>query len=151
MGRSSHDPSENQESILNMKFVGMIKREHLDVFVISICLKWKSKSGKRQPFVQDIMQSLGLPDLQWKGPSWDCLYHAVFNQRPISIITARGHSAETLRSGIYEFVKAGYLPMEPNYLSLFAVSNKDVRKQFGDHEFKASTAELKQKAIQSQC
>lgn len=105
--------------------------------------------GKRQPFVQDILQSMGLPDLQWKGPSWDCLYHAVFNQRPISIITARGHSAETLRSGIYEFVKSGYLPMEPNYLSLFAVSNKDVRKQFGDHEFKASTAELKQKAIRA--
>lgn len=109
----------------------------------------EKQAGKRQPFVQDILLSLGLPDSQWKGPSWNCLYHAVFNQRPISIITARGHSAETLRSGIYEFVKSGYLPLEPNYLSLFAVSNKDVRVQFGDHEFKATTAELKQKAIRA--
>ena len=53
----------------------------------------EKQAGKRQPFVQDILQSMGMPDLQWKGPSWDCLYHAVFNQRPISIITARGHSA----------------------------------------------------------
>ena len=90
-----------------------------------------------------------MPDLQWKGPSWDCFYHATFNSRPISIITARGHSEEVLRSGIFEFVKSGYLPMEPNYLSLFAVSNKDVRVQFGDSEFKASTAELKQKAIRA--
>jgi hypothetical protein len=107
------------------------------------------QAGKRQPFVEDILHSLKMPDMQWKGPSWDCLYHAVFNQRPISIITARGHSADTLRSGIYEFVKAGYLPLEPNYLSLIAVSNKDTRKQFGDHDFKATTAELKQKAIRA--
>ncbi|MFN3455369.1 MAG: hypothetical protein ACK41T_10455, partial [Pseudobdellovibrio sp.] len=82
--------------------------------------------GKKQSFVQDIMQVLGMPDVQWKGPSWDCFYHAVFNQRPISVITARGHSSETLRAGIYEFVKSGYLPMEPNYLSLFACSNRAV-------------------------
>lgn len=29
------------------------------------------------------------------------------------------------------------------------MSNKEVRKQFGDHEFKASTAELKQNAIRA--
>jgi len=107
------------------------------------------QSGKRQPFVQDILAALKSPDLQWKGPSWDCFYHAVFNQRPISIITARGHSSETIRSGIYEMVKAGFLPLEPNYLSIFAVSNKDVRKSFGDNELKYSTAELKQKAIRA--
>ncbi len=105
--------------------------------------------GKRQPFVQDIMNALGLPDVQWKGPSWDCFYHAVFNQRPISVITARGHSADTLRAGIYEFVKNGYLTMEPKYLSLIACSNKNIRESFGDQEFKLSTAELKQKAIRA--
>lgn len=106
-------------------------------------------AGQKQPFVHDILHALGLPDIQWKGPSWDCFYHAVFNQRPISVITARGHSAETLRAGIYEFVKNGYLPLEPNYLSLFACSNKQVRHSFGDIELKMSTAELKQKAIRA--
>lgn len=104
---------------------------------------------KRQPFVEDILAALQLPDLQWKGPSWDCFYHATFNQRPISVITARGHSAGVLKDGISEFYKAGYLPAVPNYLSVFAVSNKEVRKHLNDHEFKLSTAELKQKAIRA--
>ncbi len=106
-------------------------------------------NGQKQPFVQDIASALGFPDVQWKGPSWDCFYHAVFNQRPISVITARGHSDVTLRAGIYEFVKSGYLPMEPNYLSLFACSNKQTRQSFGDADFKMSTPELKQKAIRA--
>ncbi len=104
---------------------------------------------KRQPFVQDVLAALQLPDLQWKGPSWDCFYHATFNQRPVSVITARGHSADVLKQGIHEFVKAGYLPAAPNYLSLYAVSNKEVRKHLNDHDFKLSTAELKQKAIRA--
>ena len=104
--------------------------------------------GKKQTFVQDVMAALGMNDAAlWKGPSWDCFYHAVFNQRPISVITARGHSSDTLRAGIYEFVKAGYLPLEPNYLSLIGCSHKLVREALGDSEFKMSTAELKQKAI----
>lgn len=40
----------------------------------------EKQSGKRQPFVQDIMQSLGLPDLQWKGPSWIvCIMPSLIN------------------------------------------------------------------------
>ncbi len=105
--------------------------------------------SKRQPFIEDVLAALNLPDMQWKGPSWDCFYHATFNQRPISVITARGHSAEILKEGIHEFVKAGHLPAAPNYLSLFAVNNKDVRRHLNDHDFKLSTAELKQKAIRA--
>lgn len=107
------------------------------------------QAGKKQPFVQDIMSALKDLDTVWKGPSWDCFYHAVFNQRPISVITARGHSAETLRAGIYELVKAGHLPLEPNYLSIFAVSNKQTRQALGDQDLKMSTAELKQHAIKA--
>lgn len=106
-------------------------------------------SGKKQLFVEDLLAALKLPDLQWKGPSWDCFYHATFNQRPISVITARGHNAETIQSGIKEFVRAGYLPQIPNYLSIYAVSNKEVRVHLNDKEFTATTAELKQKAIRA--
>src|SRR5690606_6868528 len=38
---------------------------------------------KSQPFVREIERLLGRSDLEWKGPSWDCFYHAVFNGRPI--------------------------------------------------------------------
>lgn len=106
-------------------------------------------SGKTQLFVQDVQDALKLPDLQWKGPSWHCFYHATFNQRPISVITARGHHAITIQDGVKEFIKAGHLPVEPNYLSIFAVSNKKVREHLGDSEFRISIAELKQRAIRA--
>ncbi len=106
-------------------------------------------NGKKQLFVHDIQEALKLPDLQWKGPSWNCFYHAIFNQRPISVITARGHNARTIQDGVREFIKAGHLPAEPNYLSVFAVSDKKVRAHLGDHEYKSSIAELKQRAIRA--
>ena len=105
--------------------------------------------GKPQLFVQDVQKALNLPDLQWKGPSWNCFYHATFNQRPISIITARGHSAGTIQEGVREFIRAGYLPTEPHYLSVYAVSNKRVREHLGDPNYTASIAELKQRAIRA--
>jgi hypothetical protein len=106
-------------------------------------------SGKQQLFVQDVQEALKLPDLQWKGPSWNCFYHATFNQRPVSVITARGHSASTIQEGVREFIKTGHLPAEPNYLSVYAVSNKSVREHLGDSDYKASIAELKQRAIRA--
>jgi len=106
-------------------------------------------SGKKQLFIQDVQQALRLPDLQWKGPSWHCFYHAAFNQRPISVITARGHNVYTIQEGVREFIKAGHLPVEPNYLSVFAVSNKKIREYLRDQEFKLSVAELKQRAIRA--
>ncbi|MBC7742854.1 MAG: hypothetical protein H7061_11705 [Bdellovibrionaceae bacterium] len=106
-------------------------------------------ADKKQIFVEDVRQALHLPDLQWKGPSWDCFYHATFNQRPISVITARGHSATTIQEGVKEFVHAGYLPAEPNYLSVYAVSNKKIREHLEDPDYKATIAELKQRAIRA--
>ncbi|MFS4460959.1 hypothetical protein [Bdellovibrio sp. HCB2-146] len=103
--------------------------------------------GKRQVFVQDVMSALGMPDTQWKGPSWECFYHAAFNQRPLSVITARGHHPETLKEGIRVFVQKKVLPIEPNYLSVFPVSHKETRVLLGDPEFREGTAELKQRAI----
>ncbi len=109
----------------------------------------KRLGKKNQFFIEDLASALNLPDLQWKGPSWDCFYHATFNQRPISVITARGHDPETLKAGIRLWVDQKILPLEPNYLSLFPVSRPDVRKQLGDHDLAFSAAELKQKAIRA--
>ncbi|WP_374001398.1 hypothetical protein [Bdellovibrio bacteriovorus] len=106
-------------------------------------------NGKKQIFVQDVAAALGFPDFQWKGPSWECFYHAAFNQRPLSVITARGHHPETLKDGIRVFVQSKVLPLEPNYLSVYPVSHKETRILLGDSEFKAGTAELKQRAIRA--
>lgn len=104
---------------------------------------------KSQIFVEDVAAALGLNDLQWKGPSWSCFYHAAFNQRPISVITARGHHPETIKEGIRQFVDRKILPQEPNYLSIFPVSHKPTRVILGDENYTDSTAVLKQKAIRA--
>jgi hypothetical protein len=105
--------------------------------------------GHRQIFVQDLAHALGFPDVQWKGPSWQCFYHATFNRRPISVITARGHDPETLREGIRQFVSKQFLPHEPNYLSLFPVNHKATRQLLGDTKLVMTAAELKQRAIRA--
>jgi hypothetical protein len=105
--------------------------------------------GKRQVFVQDLAAALGYPDVQWKGPSWSCFYHATLNQRPVSLITARGHHPDTIKEGIGLFVKNRFLPCEPNYLSVYPVTNMAVRKELGDLEFKESVAALKKAAIRA--
>lgn len=107
----------------------------------------KRLGRERQIFVEDVAAALGFPDLQWKGPSWECFYHAAFNQRPLSLITARGHAPETLKAGIRLLVDAKILPIEPNYLSIFPVSNPTIRGELGDGDFKLSVAQLKQRAI----
>jgi hypothetical protein len=103
--------------------------------------------AEKQIFVQDIAAALGFPEFQWKGPSWSCFFHAAFNQRPVSVITARGHHPTTIKEGIKNFVEKGHLPIEPNYLSIFPVSHKETRRQLGDHDLVLTTAELKQRAI----
>ncbi len=105
--------------------------------------------GRKQGFVQDLASALGFPDLHWKGPSWSCFYHAAMNQRPVSVITARGHHPETIKNGIQLFVDRGYLPRDPNYLSIYPVTNKTVRSELGDPEFKMSVAALKKSAIRA--
>lgn len=104
--------------------------------------------AKRQMFVEDVAAALGYPDLQWKGPSWQCFYHATFNQRPVSLITARGHHPETLKEGIRMFVDKRMLPLEPNYLSIFPVSNPQIVTELSGGE-NLSIAQLKQKAIRA--
>ncbi|QDK36916.1 hypothetical protein [Bdellovibrio sp. NC01] len=106
-------------------------------------------NGKKQIFVRDVAEALGFPDFQWKGPSWECFYHATFNQRPLSVITARGHHPDTVKEGIRVFVKNKLLPLEPNYLSLYPVSHKATRIGLGDVDLSQGTAELKQRAIRA--
>jgi hypothetical protein len=105
--------------------------------------------SQRQVFVEDVCAILDLPDVNWKGPSWETFYHATFNQRPVSLITARGHHPDTLKEGVREFVRKKWLPLEPNYLSVFPVSHIPTRKGLGDETLNMSIAELKQCAIRA--
>lgn len=107
------------------------------------------KAGKRQGFVEDIEKALKEIDTHWKAPSWEYFYHATYNERPISLITARGHHPTTIKEGVDQMVRAGYLPYSPKYHSIYPVSNPEVRKELGDIHFKQSVAELKRHAIRA--
>ena len=103
--------------------------------------------GKRQSFVHDTREAIKNLDSYWKAPAWDFFYHAIYNKRPVSIITARGHNENTIKEGIDEFVRSGHLPGTPNYLSIFPVSNPQIRKDLGDPGTTFSVPELKRLAI----
>jgi hypothetical protein len=103
---------------------------------------------KKQIFVADVEEALKKADFAWKAPSWNCFYHATFNKRPMSVITARGHHPETIKAGIDLIVRQGHLPHTPNYLSVFPVSNIQVRRnELQDPQLKESVASLKKRAI----
>lgn len=111
---------------------------------ISILEKVK---GSKQTFLTDIENALKEIDYSWKAPSWNCFYHAVYNNRPMSIITARGHNINTIKKGINLLAQKGHIPTTPNFLSIYPVTNTKVRKLLGDIELKQSVAELKRSAI----
>lgn len=81
-------------------------------------------------FVADIKDALANKDpSDWQAPSWSMFVHACNNGRPLSIITARGHSAKTIKAGVRVLYDEGFIEREPNYLSIYAVSNDDSRAQ----------------------
>lgn len=104
--------------------------------------------GRKQMFVEDLVQALGLPEYQWQGPSWNCFYHAVFNHRPITLITARGHHPETIKMGIRHMVNDRHIPHEPNYLALYPINCPETRTLLGKSA-DVSVAEMKQAAIRA--
>ena len=106
-----------------------------------------SVDASAQPFVEDLRQALEAPDVRWKGPSWDLFAHAVFNGRPVSVITARGHEPGILRHGLHQLVEAGWLAQDPNYLTVFPVSYPPIRDALAGGEDGLTVAELKMRAI----
>jgi len=106
--------------------------------------------GQKQSFVHDVRRVLEEPSHEWKGPSWNCFYHAVFNRRPIALITARGHHPATLAQGIRVWVKEGHLPHEPNYLALYPVSHPHIQRELlGLPDPRAKIPALKQRALRA--
>ena len=100
-----------------------------------------------EPFEQDILEAISDVDYHWKGPSWQCFYHATFNQRPLSIITARGHSPDTIKKGLSVLHREKLIDHPPNYLGVFPVSHPDTRALLGDTKGDMSIPDLKRRAI----
>ena len=76
--------------------------------------------------MEDVEEVLESGDQSWQAPSWNLFVHACNKQRPVSIVTARGHSPETIKTGVRVLHEKGYIQQEPNYLTVFPVGNDDV-------------------------
>jgi len=106
------------------------------------------KPGQKQHFVKDVEAAVSGSDDSWQAPAWPLFVHACANQRPVSIVTARGHSPATLQAGVRALVDKGLLPQEPNYHTVFPVGNDDVRRdQLDDPDLVVTTPALKKRAI----
>src|SRR5207244_2135786 len=86
---------------------------------------------KKQQFVRDVEAAAAGPD-GWQAPSWDLFVYACREQRPLSLVTARGHAPETLKAGVRALVRRGLLPREPNYHTIYPVGHDAVRRDLGD-------------------
>lgn len=101
-----------------------------------------------QNFVGDIRKALSAGQHHhWQAPSWAFFEHACAKQRPVSIITARGHAIETIKEGIRYLKEEGWIENEPNYLTIFPVSNEAIRLELGDTNAEFTIPTLKKLAI----
>ena len=102
-----------------------------------------------QPLIVDMLEALSHEFLEWRGPSWQFFKHAVNNNRPLAIITARGHHPNTIKRAINLLVNSRDLEANPNYLSVYPVSHPDIRAELGDPHFQLPIGELKKRAIKA--
>jgi hypothetical protein len=83
--------------------------------------------GEEQSLVTDVRAAISSDNNVWQAPSWPLLQYACAKQRPTAIVTARGHSSDTIKAAIRVLVEAKLLEAEPHYLGIYAVSNAEMK------------------------
>ncbi len=142
---STHEFSHYQDSI------GRLGR--FADFEIRLCEKSGSFRNfrdheNRQIFLEDMAMALERPNFQWQGPSWCCFYHATLNQRPIALITARGHGPETLSAGFAHLHKIEKIAHVPNWLGIYPISHAPTQKHLKQgRDIDLSPAQFKRLAL----
>jgi len=104
-------------------------------------------TGQTQHFVADVTKAVTSSEDRWQGPSWKYFIYACQKQRPVSIVTARGHTRETLKAGVRVLFEKRFIPREPLYHTLFPVGNKEVQRELGDTKLEMTIPALKRRAI----
>lgn len=101
----------------------------------------------KQSIEIDLEKAIEKPEWEWHGPSWNHFFYAVLNERPVSIITARGHHPKTIKKALHILYRKGHLIKKPNILTIYPVSNPRLRKDMGDPDLKRPIALLKKEAL----
>lgn len=100
----------------------------------------------QQSFVVDLLKTASA-STAWQGPSWPLLLHAGAKQRPIAMVTARGHEPATIEYGLSVLVERGLLPAVPPILGIYTVSNLGVRARLGAGDPAMTIPSVKKLAI----
>ncbi|MDC7220776.1 MAG: hypothetical protein PQJ59_12650 [Spirochaetales bacterium] len=108
---------------------------------------WKRGADRKQSIELDLERAIEKPEWDWHGPSWNHFFYAVLNGRPVSIITARGHRAKTIQRTLDILYHRGHLQKKPNILTIYPVSNPQLRKDLGDPHLEKPIALLKKEAL----
>ena len=103
--------------------------------------------GSEPTFLVELRAAITGPG-RWQGPSWPLLVHAAANQRPIALVTARGHEPATIEAGLRLLVEHGQLPRMPVILGIYTATNPTVRRQLGVEDPATTVPSVKKLAIQ---
>jgi len=82
-----------------------------------------------QRFIKDLTAAIS--GNNWRGPSWPLLEHAARSQRPIAVITARGHQPSTIEEGFKVLAERGLIAAVPPIVGLYPVTNPKVQELIG--------------------
>ncbi|MHB8069708.1 MAG: hypothetical protein ACYDIC_17585 [Desulfobaccales bacterium] len=104
-------------------------------------------TGQNRHFVTDVTAAVASGGDRWQGPSWKFFVYACEKQRSLSIVTARGHTRETLQAGALVLFEKRFIPREPLYHTLFPVGNQEVQLELGDTKLEMTIPALKRRAI----
>jgi len=100
-----------------------------------------------QPFIRDLLAAIDGP--AWQGPSWPLLVHAADQQRPIALVSARGHEPATIEAGLRKLVEHGLLNAMPPILDIYTVTNPNVRAMLGARDPAMTVPSVKKLAIKN--
>lgn len=102
------------------------------------------QNGENNYFLNDIKSTVNSSDNNWKGPVWDEFIYALNNKKSADwtvILTARGHSAESIYNGLKYLQQEGVIKYLPKLNNIYAVSHEKY-----DY-YKASTSVKKVKIM----
>jgi hypothetical protein len=103
--------------------------------------------GEQQYFARDIEKAISESPEKWQAPSWKLFQGACRIQAPLSIVTARGHSPETIKAGIRVLFEKNLIEKKPNYHTVYPIGNVDIRHELRDTDLTFTIPALKKKAI----
>jgi catechol 2,3-dioxygenase-like lactoylglutathione lyase family enzyme len=103
--------------------------------------------AEEQAFIRDLLAAAAADSTSWQGPSWPLLVHAAAQQRPIAMVTARGHEPRTIEAGLQKLVERGFLPGLPPILGIYTVTNKGVRERLSANDPAMTIPSIKKLAI----